>query len=210
MSGLEIPYRVTEEQAKAAGETLARAFHDYPLQIYLFPDEDERSKKLPIIFEFLVRYGIMYGEVYGSSPNLEGVAVWLPFWDAEMTEERGMKCGMSYRDGIKLPSVFNEGFSKKNEPITQCEYRCHKQYADFYNWYLYPIGVDPDHQGSGYAGLLLRSKFQEIDKQNIPCYLETHKYTNVSLYQHFGYETVETGVITGTDLTFWAMLRKKD
>jgi hypothetical protein len=70
MSKFEIPYRLTEEQAKAAGETLARAFHDYSLQIYSFPDEDERSKKLPIIFEFLVRYGIMYGEVYGSSPNL--------------------------------------------------------------------------------------------------------------------------------------------
>jgi GNAT superfamily N-acetyltransferase len=127
-----------------------------------------------------------------------------------MTEERSMKCGMSYKDGIKLPSVFNEEFSKKNEPIAQCEYRCHKQYADFFNWYLYPIGVNPDHQGCGYAGLLLRSKLEEIDKQYMPSYLETHKEKNVSLYQHFGYETVETGIITGTDLTFWAMLRKKD
>ena len=210
MSKIESVVRVTKEQAKVAGETLARAFHDYPLQIYLFPDEDERSKNLPIIFEYLIRYGIMYGEVYGSSPNLEGVAVWLPFWDAEMTEERGMKCGMSYRDGIKLPSVFNEYFSKKNEPIAQCEYRCHKQYADFINWYLYPIGVDPDHQGSGYAGVLLRAKLEEIDKHNVPCYLETHKEKNASLYQHFGFEIMEEGKISGTDLSYWSMLLIKD
>ncbi|MFW9987421.1 MAG: GNAT family N-acetyltransferase [Candidatus Odinarchaeota archaeon] len=210
MSKLEVPYRITERQAKSAAKTLARAFHDYPIHIYLFPDEDKRSRKVPILMEYLVRYGIIYGEVYGSSPNLEGVAIWLPFWDAEMTEERFIKCRMSYRDGRELLSVVDEGFSKNFEPIEQCDYRCHKQYADFFNWYLYPIGVDPDHQGSGYAGILLRSKFEEIDKQDIPCYLETHKEKNVSLYQHFGYKTVETGIIRGTDLTFWAMLRKKD
>ena len=210
MSKIEDLCRVTEEQAKAAGETLARAFHDYPTLIYLFPDEDERRKKVPILYEFMVRYGIMYGEVYGSSPNLEGVAVWLPFWDTELTEERTTKCGMSYRDGRELPSVFNDDFFKRNEPIAECEYRCHKQYADFFNWYLYPIGVDPDHQGSGYAGLLLRAKFEEIDKQNMPCYLETHNETNYSLYQHFGFEIVEEGVISGTDLSYWSMLRKKD
>ena len=73
MSRFDIPYRITESQAKAAGETLARAFHDYPTMIYYFPDEDERRKKLPIIYEFFVRYGIMYGEVYGSSTNLEAM-----------------------------------------------------------------------------------------------------------------------------------------
>ncbi|MFX1388033.1 MAG: GNAT family N-acetyltransferase [Promethearchaeota archaeon] len=209
MRKLELPYRVTEEQIKAAAKTLARAFHDYPTLTYLFPDEDERSRMILIIKEYMVRYGLLYGEVYASSPNLEGVAVWLPFWDAEMTDERSKKCRMSY--GKDLPSVLTEeSFNKKFAPISQCEYRCHKQYADFFNWYLYPIGVDPDHQGCGYAGLLLRSKFEEIDKRGIPCYLETTKEKNVSLYQHFGFKIVETGVILGTDLTYWAMIRKKD
>ncbi|MFX1237110.1 MAG: GNAT family N-acetyltransferase [Promethearchaeota archaeon] len=209
MRKLESPYRVTEDQIKAAAKTLARAFHDYPTLTYLFPDEDERSRMVPILKEYMVRYGIIYGEVYGSSPNLEGIAVWLPFWDAEMTEERSIKCRMSY--GRDFPSVLTEeSFNKKYKSIFQCENRCHKQYADFFNWYLYPIGVDPDHQGCGHAGLLLRSKFEEIDKQDIPCYLETTKEKNVSLYQHFGFKIVETGVIPGTDLTFWAMLRKKD
>ena len=208
MSGVKNLIRLSEGQAKAAGKVLTQAFYDYPGIQHLFPNLDERSKKLPSVFEYMVRYGIMYGEVYSISENLEGIAVWLPFWDAEMTEERSMKCGMSYRDGIKLPSVFNEDFSKKNEPMAQCEYRCHKQYADFFNWYLYPIGVDPDHQGSGYAGLLLRSKFEEIDKQNIPCYLETHDEQNVPIYQHLGFDVVEVDIIPNTNLPIWAMLEK--
>jgi ribosomal protein S18 acetylase RimI-like enzyme len=210
MSKLESLVRVTEEQAKVAGETIARAFQDYPTFIYIYPDEDERSRKLPKIYEFVVRYGIMYGEVYGSSPNLEGVAVWLPFWNAEMTEERTTKCAYSYSESRELISVFDEEYFKIEEPIKQCEYRCHKQYADFINWYLYPIGVDPDHQGSGYAGLLLRAKLEEIDEQNVPCYLETHKEKNSSLYQHFGFEIMEEGTISGTDLSYWSMLRIKD
>ena len=56
--------RLSEGQIKAAGKMLARSFHDYPQFDYSLPNLDERSKKLPIIFEFMVRYGIMYGEVY--------------------------------------------------------------------------------------------------------------------------------------------------
>ncbi|MFX1236784.1 MAG: hypothetical protein ACFFAS_05145 [Promethearchaeota archaeon] len=125
MKKFEYPIRVTEGQVKAAARTLARAFHDYPTLTYLFPDEDERSRMVPIIKEYLICYGILYGEVYGSSPNLEGVAVWLPFWDAEMTDERSKKCRMSYDS--EPPSILtDESFNEKYAPIFQCEYRCHK------------------------------------------------------------------------------------
>ncbi|KKN40515.1 hypothetical protein LCGC14_0732460 [marine sediment metagenome] len=39
--------RLTEGQAKAAGEILARAFHDYPQYDYLFTNVDEKIRKLP-------------------------------------------------------------------------------------------------------------------------------------------------------------------
>ncbi|HEA71125.1 hypothetical protein LCGC14_0828850 [marine sediment metagenome] len=210
MSKINNLIRVSEEQAKVAGKVLARAFHDYPTMNYLFPYEDEKSRKLPKIFEYLVRYGIMYGEVFSNSPNIEGVAVWLPFWEAEMTDDKVFKCAISYSDGRELGSILGEEYQKRYEPIEKCEYRCHKQYADFSHWYLYPIGVDPIHQGRGYAGLLLREKFAEIDKQNMPCYLETNTEKKVSLYQHFGFEIVEEGIIPEIDVPYWAMLRKKD
>ena len=45
----------------------------------------------------------------------------------------------------------------------------------------------------------------EIDKANIPCYLETNEEKNKSLYQHFGFETVEEGIIPDTNIPYWAM-----
>ena len=195
--------RLTEEHAQAAGKVLVRAFYDYPTFDHLFLEEDEKSKKLPEIYEFFVRYGIMYGEVYSFSPNLEAVAVWLPFWEAEMTRENRYRCG-----GRELGLSLGKEYSKRYEPILKCEESCHRKYANFSHWYLYPIGVDPVYQGKGHAGVLLRAKFGEIDKRNVPCYLETNKEENVTLYQHFGFKIVEEGIIPETDIPYWAMLRK--
>jgi ribosomal protein S18 acetylase RimI-like enzyme len=205
MSKLNNLVRLTEEQAEAAGIMLARSFHDYPQFDHTLPNLDERHKKLPIIYEFMVRYGIMYGEVYSISSNLEGVAVWLPYWDAEITRETAYKCG-----GRELNLSLGLEYRERYKPISECEERCQKKYANFTHWYIYPIGVDPDHQGKGYASVLLRAKLTEVDKQNVPCYLETNKEKNVGIYQHFGFEIVEEGIIPETSVPYWAMLRKKN
>ena len=70
--------RLTKAQIKPAAETLVQAFQDDPLIAYFIPDASERNNKSPYIFHLLIRYGLLYGEVYAISPNLEGVAVWLP------------------------------------------------------------------------------------------------------------------------------------
>ncbi len=197
--------RLNNGQTKAASKVLARAFQNYPQFDFTLPNLEERAIKLPEIYEFMVQYGIMYGEVYSISANLEGIAVWLPFWEAEVTKETAYKCGgreLNYSLGIE--------YLKRYKRISECEHRCHKQYANMFHWYLYPIGVDPVHQGKGYAGRLLRAKLAEIDKQNVPSYLETSKERNVSLYHHFGFEIVEEGIIPETDVPYWAMLRKID
>ena len=101
-------------------------------------------------------------------------------------------------------------YLKRYKTIAEFEDRCQKQYANFSHWYLHSIGVDPDHQGKGFSSQLLRAKFAEIDKQNVPCYLVTATKKNASLYQHFGFEIAEEGIIPVTEVPYWAMLRKKD
>ncbi|MDO9579913.1 MAG: hypothetical protein Q7J06_05025, partial [Bacteroidales bacterium] len=85
--------RLTKAQVRPAAGMLARAFQDDPLMAYFFPDASERENRLPYIFEFLIRYGILYGEVYATSPNLEGVAVWLPSEKVDMTPWRMIRSG---------------------------------------------------------------------------------------------------------------------
>jgi len=85
----------------------------------------------------------------------------------------------------------------------------HKRLAPFKHWFLQTIGVDPQFQGKGYAGKLIRAMLGRIDKEDLPCYLETLDEKNVWLYEHFGFRVIEKSAIPRTDITVWAMLREK-
>ena len=84
----------------------------------------------------------------------------------------------------------------------------HKRLAPFKHWFLQTVGVDPQFQGKGYAGKLLRPMLARIDEEGLPCYLETLDERNVPLYEHFGFSVAEESAIPETDLTNWAMLRE--
>ena len=70
--------RLTRAQTKPSAEVLSRAFHNDPLLQYYFPEELERGKIALYLVSVAVFSGIRYGEIYATSPNLEGVAVWFP------------------------------------------------------------------------------------------------------------------------------------
>ncbi len=196
--------RLTTAQVKPAAATLARAFQDYPLSAYFFPDASERERKQPVTFQSLVRYGIQNGEVYATSPNMEGVAMWLPSdrrrrtpW-SEIRSGRFLLLFISGRKVIARQKAFGEyaeTVRKRRAPISHL--------------YLQMLGVDPVHQGKGYSSLLLRAMFARIDKECLPCFLETQAEKNVGLYEHLGFRVVEEGIVPDSKVKSWAMLREK-
>jgi GNAT superfamily N-acetyltransferase len=195
--------RLDKSHIKPATRVLARAFQDYPLFVHLIPDESERKNKLSYILEAFVRYGILYGEVYASSPNLEGVAVW---WSPQLTiliPWRMIRSGM-------LSILFKLG---KNPVarlllVTYHMSRIHRRHAPPRYWLLHIIGVAPDFQGKGYAATLLRPMLARIDGEQLPCYLDTEDEKNVPLYQHYGFKICEEAIIPRTEVRLWAMLRE--
>ena len=84
----------------------------------------------------------------------------------------------------------------------------HQRLTPFKHWFLQTIGVAPQFQGKGYAGMLLRPMLGKIDEEGLPCYLETLEEKNVSLYEHFGFRVIDRSGIPETGLTNWAMLRE--
>lgn len=81
---------------KPAAKVLARAFQEHPIFVYSIPDASKRREELHHVFEKGVRYGVLYGEVYATSPNLEGVAILLPSETADMTLWRLIRVGMLF------------------------------------------------------------------------------------------------------------------
>ncbi|MFX0139952.1 MAG: GNAT family N-acetyltransferase [Candidatus Hodarchaeota archaeon] len=196
-------FRLTEDKIKLATDLCARAFYDDPLIIYYFPDETERLIKSAYPFEFLIRYGVLYGEIYAISNKLEGLAAWWPPKFAIMTIERQIECG-----GVELISKLGRDFSKKARHVEEFISLAQERHAPFPHWYLSPIAIDPEFQGKGYASILLRSMLARIDRENVPVYLYTNKERNASIYKHFNFKIVEETIIPKTDVPFWAMLRE--
>lgn len=84
-----------------------------------------------------------------------------------------------------------------------------QKYTGNVDWYLYNLSVFSKVQEKGITSKLLRPMFNFCDKENIVCYLETDKNSNVSLYKHFGFELVHKGLIPKSDFMPYVMIRKQ-
>jgi len=202
-TGLKDLVQLNKSYIKPATDALVRAFRNYQLLYYSFPDEIERKRIAPYFFQYALYYGIRYGETYTTSSNLEGVAIWIPSDNYPVTFWRLVH-------SVPLSVIFGLGREGGSRMRYTGEYIdvVHKRLAPFKHWFLQTIGVEPPFQGKGYAGKLLRPMFARIDKEGLPCYLETLDEANVQLHEHFGFKVIEKSTIPKTSLTNWAMLRE--
>jgi GNAT superfamily N-acetyltransferase len=197
------PVRLGKSYIKPAAEVLAREFRDDPLWAYFFPNAAGRSKRALPLFEFIVRYGVLYGEVYAPSAALEGVAVWLSSKKADPSP-----WGMLRSGAISLPFRMSLGGIGRMMRLGRYVAAMHRRVAPFPHQCLQFVGVGLAFQGKGYAGALLKPIFARNDAEGLPCYLETQNPENVLIYRHYGFEVAEKGIIPGTKVGQWAMLRQ--
>ena len=195
--------QINKDRAEPAVETLLKAFEDYPLLQYYFPDNSTREKISSYFLALAVYSGIRYGEVYATSENLEGIAIWihsknypLTLWKILRSVPISKIFGFGRHGGSKLKH-FNEYIDA-----------IHQRQTQFNHWFLQAIGIAPKFQGKGYASKLIKPMLSKIDNEHLPCYLETISEKNVSIYEHFGFETIDKSTVPETPLINWAMLRK--
>jgi len=196
-------FRINKKQLKSAAKTLAHAFQEDPLCCFIFPEKKTRIDKLYKYFLFRINYGIVHGEVYAPSKNVEGVAVWLPGNKAEISKINAMRVG-----GWKLYFQLGFGTVSRLEFVNHYSIGFRDNVIEQPYWYLAPIGVTPEHQGKGYARILLKAMLNRLGSEKMSCFLETQTEKNVAFYERYGFEVVEKGMIPGTTLTHYGMLRK--
>lgn len=196
------PALLSKNQIKQASHVISEAFFNDPLMIYLFPLIKERKSKLSYTMELLIRIGIKYGIVHTTSPNLEGIAIWFPSNKAKITSLMGLlNGGFSYFFKLGSKAV------KKQNDFYKFVYSKHKKLIPSYHWYLSIIGINPLEQGKGFSRVLFDSMFTQIDRQNLPCFLDTNNEKNLPIYERFGFKILEEYQIPDTNLVNWAMLR---
>ncbi|UCE09456.1 MAG: GNAT family N-acetyltransferase [Candidatus Thorarchaeota archaeon] len=193
---------LTKSDLARGVEVLIDAFWDDPLNLYFIPEGEDRYRRLSEYFQFRLRFAIIYGEVYSTSPELEGIAAWFPPGRSDMTNSRVMRAG-----GLRLMRHLGRETITKMSSIGSLTANVRKQHLPEPHWHLFPIAVHPMHQGKGYASTLMRPMLDRIQGEGLPCFLETLNEKLVSLYEHFGFEVIFKETIPEVELSNWGMVR---
>ena len=197
-------YRIKRKDISKASRVLAEAFQDDPIWIHLIPGEELRREKLQLVFAFIIRYSLHYGEIYSPTEAIEGVAIWIPDKYVEQTFWRVLRSGALLL-GFKIGNDLGKSLSNTLDPIdTDRKENIKPPYM-----YLQAIGVSPKFQGQGLGSKLLRSMFEKLDSNNIPIYLETETEKNAAMYKKLGFEVVKEGLLHNLDFYLWEMIRRK-
>ena len=201
--------RLQNDQIEVASRVAARALQNDPLSAYYYPDPIERKIKTVIKIEYLILLGILSGEVYTTSSDIQVVAVWNTYGIKDQTIGKQSKEIIRKLRKVKRKMFSDRLFSEKYIITSEIYNSLHNEHANFPHWGFTMLTVDPLHQGKGYASMLIKPKLLEIDKQNLPCYLNTQNENNLSLYEHFGFELVGEKKVHNFNVNYYGMLRNK-
>ena len=200
--------RLKRSQVEDVTNMLVRAFVNDPLHLFYFPDINKRVQQIYHLMNYSIRYCMRYGEVYTTSSKLEGVALWQ--LEGPIVEQGHGDKPMSLFVNWLLFRLW-VGLGKALEKVISLyDYTVSIQHelVPSRHWYFFVLGVDPKFQGQGFASRLITPMLARIDKEQLPCYLDTYNEKNVGLAQHFGFKVVKRYQIPGSDVINWSMVRE--
>ncbi|MHA1551437.1 MAG: GNAT family N-acetyltransferase [Candidatus Heimdallarchaeaceae archaeon] len=200
---------IQKKDIEKAVAVLTRAFHEDPLIRLIYPDSEERKRYTPILWKFLTKDGLKYGEVYSPTKEIEGVAKWLPPGREHMGIWRTIRSG-GLKMGVALTRQNDERklSPRRIEEITNKITQIHKGLMKEPHWYLANIGVDTEFQGKGYGSKLIKPMLERIEKTGCPVFIETNFEGNIGLYEHLGFDLIDETKIPETEIVNWAMIKK--
>lgn len=202
MAQTSVPIPLVAYQHKQASEVMGKAFLNDPMWKYLVPDEARRALVVLLSMNILVRYSLLYGEIY-TTPTLDGVACWLPPGESTPTFSRLVRIGI-HSAPLQLGWT---GFHRYTAVENYCG-EVHKRTVSGMHWYLWELGVEPSCQGQGIGGMLIQPVIARADASSLPCYLETMNERNVPFYEKHGFKVVSDAEVPRHGLCVWAMLRE--
>ena len=191
---------LTPDLADRATQTFVDGFLDDPLIEWIFDDPASRKRLSRHVFRVFVQYFIRYA--HGTQlEDGHAVSLWLEPGET-IKMGRMMRCGFF---GLPFRTGFGR-FSRFGGAQDQMD-KIHKRVVTEPHWYLMGLSVDPERQGGGRGGELVRAGTAKADEAACPCYLETSRPRNLAFYRRHGFEVVEETTLGKDGPPAWAMVR---
>jgi ribosomal protein S18 acetylase RimI-like enzyme len=187
---------IRKDDVPASAEVLARAFHDDPGGIWMFPDAARRTALLERFFALYIRTIALAHDTCLVTGDLDGAALWKPpgAWKVPPLTSLRILPATTKMFGRRL-STFIRGAAEME-----------KAHPREPHAYLPFIGVAPERQNHGVGSSLLVPVLRSCDEAGIGAYLEATSETNARLYERHGFEIVRELRVHG-GLTLWPMWR---
>lgn len=196
-----IAQRLAQVDVAAAGETLAQAFQNDPIQVHVFPDPEERRRRSPAQFSTLAWEGRLFGEAF-AMPGMTGISVWMPP-EGVVTAEPGAKSRMG-----DLPGLMGNDALTRFGAVLDYLSKNHQKGMPAKTWYLMVVGVHPDHQGRGLGRALLAPIIARADAARTAISLDTAQPNVKPFYEKLGFKVAIESVDPGSGLRLWSYLRE--
>ena len=190
--------RLQPSELRAASVVLARAFHDDPAWIWVFPDPRRRAELLPWLFR--LGFDVTAADVWATPGELLGAARWLPPGRA------AMRVGATLRALVATPIRLGAATGRFLAYGRAVEL-LRAEVATGPHWYLGGIGVDPAAQRQGIGAALLRPGLAGAARDGLPCVLLTNNEANLGFYGEHGFEVVREGRTPEDGPRAWAMVK---
>ena len=194
-------YLVEKKDLERLAEVAADAYQGYPLHNWFTKGKYDKIAS-QLIMQISLKTMTEDAVIYADSEEMNGFAVWLP-----PGFEGSKPLPFLASGGLKL--IMHSGLGIIGRLMTYENYamKLKEDFTDHYDWYLYNLSIKKDAQGKGIASKLMRPMLQFCDAEKMVAYLETNSATNVTLYEHYGFDLAKEELIPKTPVTHYAMVR---
>jgi GNAT superfamily N-acetyltransferase len=150
------------------------AFITDPLARFAWPKPHDHLRGMPEAIRAVAGASFEHRTACISS-DFCGAALWLP-------------PGVNL-NGEPLEKVFRRTADPKHlDDLLGTFEKMEEWHPDEPHWYLPIIGVEPNAQGRGLGGALLRHAVARCDREKVIAYLESSNPRNITLYERHGFE----------------------
>jgi ribosomal protein S18 acetylase RimI-like enzyme len=174
-ASIEVRSATAEERPHAVA-TIVAAFVTDPIARYALATPHDYLQEFPAQVRAFAGGSFAHGTA-DIAADFGGVALWLPPGVAP--------------DGEALAQEFQRTAKAEHLADVLASFeqmdRTHPKQP---HWYLPMIGVEPNAQGAGLGGALMRHAVARCDAQGALAYLESSNPRNIPLYQRHGFEAM--------------------
>jgi GNAT superfamily N-acetyltransferase len=171
----EIRVAARDETSRAVASVTA-AFVTDPIARFAWPSVRDHLRLMPRAVRVFAGRSFASRAAYVSE-DVCGVALWLP---------PGV-----HPDGRALEKLFRDTARPEHlDDLLATFEQMARSHPEEPHWYLPMIAVEPNAQGRGLGGALMRHAVARCDEEGLLAYLESSNPRNIPLYERHGFEVM--------------------